>query len=165
MRRSDREIKELPEILDIFDKAPFITVSFTRQDNSPYGLPLSLARSDDSTFYFHCAHEGEKIECIMANQEVSLSAVTKCTPFSPEGNPSMFTLEYTSAMARGHAQLVTDRDEKIMALKLIAERFLPDNMMHFREAIDKSLDRTAVVRISLIERPTGKQKLRKRRSS
>ena len=43
--------------LEVLDKAPYVTVSFTRPDGTPYGVPLSLARTDDKTFYFHCALE------------------------------------------------------------------------------------------------------------
>ena len=38
---------------EVLDKAPYVTVSFTRPDGSPYGVPLSLARTDEKTFYFH----------------------------------------------------------------------------------------------------------------
>ena len=44
--------------LEVLDKAPYVTVSFTRPNGTPYGVPLSLARTDDKTFYFHCALEG-----------------------------------------------------------------------------------------------------------
>lgn len=40
--------------LEVFDKAPYVTVSMIRPDGTPYGLPLSLVRSDESTFYFYC---------------------------------------------------------------------------------------------------------------
>ena len=32
--------------LEVLDKAPYVTVSFTRLDSTPYGVPLSLARTD-----------------------------------------------------------------------------------------------------------------------
>ncbi len=63
--------------LEVLDKAPYITVSFTKPDGSPYGVPLSLARKDEKTFYFHGAMEGEKMDCIGKNPKVALSAVTK----------------------------------------------------------------------------------------
>lgn len=44
--------------LDVFDKAPYVTVSMTRPDGTPYGLPLSVVRRDEKTFYFHCAGRG-----------------------------------------------------------------------------------------------------------
>ena len=143
--------------LEVFDKAPYITVSFTRPDGIPYGVPLSLARTDDKTFYFHCALEGEKLDCIAANPYVALSAVTKCAPTVGPKDGS-FTLQFKSAMAVGKAEKVTDKYEKIEALKAISQRFLPHHMDAFDDAIARSLERTAVVKITLTEPPTGKRK-------
>ena len=143
--------------LEVLDKAPYVTVSFTRPDGTPYGVPLSLARTDERTFYFHCAIEGEKLDCIAANPNVALLAVTKCAPTIGPKDGS-FTLQYKSAMAIGTAELVTDRNEKIMALRAICLRFLPHHMDAFDAAIERSLSRTAVVRITLSEPPTGKRK-------
>ena len=156
MRKSNRQ-KDAAWALDVFDKAPYITVSMTRPDGSPYGLPLSLARKDDKIFYFHCADEGEKIDCLSGNPNVSLSAVSKCTP-KYEEEKNNFTEYYNSAIAVGKAEFVTDDSEKIEALRLICERFLPHYMEHFDEAIARSLDRTTIVRITLTEPPVGKSK-------
>ncbi len=142
---------------EVLDKAPYVTVSFTRADGSPYGVPLSLARTDEVTFYFHCALEGEKLDCIAAHPLVALSAVTRCTPTVGPKDGS-FTLQYRSAMAVGRAELVTDNEEKIAALRAICLRFLPHHMDAFDEAIARSLARTAVVRITLTAPPTGKRK-------
>lgn len=142
---------------EVLDKAPYITVSFTRPDGRPYGVPLSLVRTDERTFYFHCALEGEKLDCIAANPHVALSAVTRCTPTFDQKKEE-FTLQYKSAMANGVAEIVTDREEKIAALRAISERFLPYHMDAFDDAIARSLDRTGVVKITLTAPPTGKRK-------
>ena len=143
--------------LDIMRKAPYITVSFIRPDGTAYGVPLSLASTDDKTWYFHCAPEGDKLDAIAAHPEVCLSAVTKCTP-TVGPNDGSFTLQYRSAIAFGRAVLVTDVEEKVTALRAISERFLPQYMDAFDEAIRRSLHRTAVVRITLTASPTGKRK-------
>ena len=143
--------------LEVLDKAPYITVSLTRPDGTPYGVPLSLARTDDKTFYFHCALEGDKLDCIAANPVVALSAVTRCTPTVGPKDGS-FTLQYKSAMAVGKAEVVMDKDEKIEALRAICQRFLPQHMEAFDNAIERSLERTAVVKITLTAPPTGKRK-------
>ena len=156
MRKASRQM-DSAFALEVMDKAPYVTVSFTRPDGTPYGVPLSLARTDDRTFYFHCALEGEKLDCIAANPNVALSAVTKCAPTIGPKDGS-FTLQYKSAMAVGKAELVTDRSEKIEALKSICQRFLPSHMSAFEDAIKRSLERTAVVKITLTEPPTGKRK-------
>ena len=156
MRKIQRE-KSAEWAFEVFDKAPYVTVSMTRPDGTPYGLPLNLVRKDETTFYFHCAEKGEKIDCIMHNPVVSLSAVSKCTP-KYEEDRNNFTEYYHSAVAIGRAELVTDNNENIEALKLLCERFLPSYMEHFDEAIARSLRRTAVVRITLTEPPVGKSK-------
>lgn len=143
--------------LDVFDKAPYVTVSMTRPDGTPYGLPLSVVRRDEKTFYFHCAGEGEKLDCIKANPMVSLSAVSRCTPRFEEEKEN-FTEYYHSAIAIGCAVIVADDAEKTEALRLICERFLPKYMEHFDDAVRRSLGRTAVVRITLTEPPVGKSK-------
>lgn len=156
MRKASRQ-KAAGWALEVFDRAPYVTVSMTRPDGTPYGLPLSLARKDERTFYFHCATEGEKLDCILANPVVSLSAVSRCSPRYEE-EKNNFTEHYDSAIALGTAQIVTDRAEKTEALRLICTRFLPAYMDHFDEALRRSLDQTAIVRITLTEPPVGKCK-------
>lgn len=143
--------------LEVMRKAPYITVSFTRADGTAYGVPLSLACTDDRIWYFHCAPEGDKLDALAAHPQVCLSAVTKCAPTVGPKDGS-FTLQYRSAIAFGKAELVTDDEEKIRALRVISERFLPQHMDAFDDAIARSLHRTAVVRITLDEPPTGKRK-------
>ncbi len=156
MRRKDRE-KDAEWALAVFDKAPYITVGMVTPDGFPYSVPLSLARQDESTFYFHCATEGKKSDCIKNNPNVFLSAVTKCAPKFEEETQN-FTKIYNSATAIGIAEFVEDKAEKIEALRLICERFLPRHMNKFDAAIARSLDRTVVVRITLTEPPVGKSK-------
>ena len=156
MRRAERQMDE-DWALEVFDKAPYVTVSMIRPDGIPYGLPLSVVRKDNRTFYFHCAAEGEKIDCIRNNPVVSLSAVSRCTPRYEEEKQN-FTEYYHSAIALGHAETVTDDNEKIEALRLICERFLPKFMDHFEAAIARSLSLTTVIRIILTEPAVGKMK-------
>ena len=156
MRKQSREMSS-EWALEVMRKAPYITVSFVRPDGTPYGVPLSLASENGVDWYFHCAQEGEKLDCIAHCPDVSLSAVTRCAPIVGPKDDS-FTLLYRSAIAQGKAQLVEDRDEKIAALRLICLRFLPRHMDAFDASIERSLGRTAVVKITLREPPTGKRK-------
>lgn len=142
---------------EVFDKAPYVTVGFVRPDGRPYCVPLSLVRTDEHTFYFHCALEGEKLDCIAAHPVVSLSAVSRCQPTVGPLDGS-FTLQYRSAMAQGRAEVVSDEREKVIALRAICQRFLPEHMDAFDESVKRSLHRTAVVRIKLTGNPTGKRK-------
>ena len=156
MRRQSREMPA-EWALEVLDKAPFITLSMTDSDGSPYAVPLSMARTDERTFYFHGAIEGRKMEVLDRNPRVCLSAVTRCRPVvGPKDNS--FTLEFKSVIAFGTAEMVTDREEKILGLKAVCRRFLPQHMDAFEAAVERSLERTAVVKVTLTEPPTGKRK-------
>ena len=144
MRKASREM-DSQWALEVMRKAPYITVSFTRADGSAYGVPLSLA----------CTSEG--VDAIAVHPEVCLSAVTKCQP-TVGPKDGTFTLQYRSAIAFGKAERVTDTEEKIEALRAISQRFLPKHMDAFDEAVQRSLHRTEVVRITLLSPPTGKRK-------
>lgn len=155
MRRKDRE-KDATWALDVMSAAPYITVSMTLPDGSPYAVPLSLAQYN-GRWYFHCAHAGTKLNAIKAHPEVCLTAVTEHVPFF-EPSKCNFSTRYRSATAFGHAEPVTDDAEKIEALRAICQRFLPDNMKSFDTAIARSLNSTTVIRITLTTPPTGKQR-------
>lgn len=44
MRKVSRQM-DATFALEVLDKAPYVTVSMTRPNGNPYGLPLSLART------------------------------------------------------------------------------------------------------------------------
>jgi hypothetical protein len=142
---------------EVFAKAPYVTVSVVTPNGEPYAVPLSLAMTDDNTFYFHCAKEGKKNDVFASSPVVWLSAVSKCKPVVGPKDDS-FTLEFRSAMAKGVVALVTDRAEQIKGLRAVSERFLPNHMHAFDVAVERSLPHTAVYRITLTESPTGKRK-------
>lgn len=156
MRKASREM-DCSWALEVMRKAPYITVSFTRADGIAYGVPLSLASANENVWYFHCAPEGDKLDAIAVNPNVCLSAVTKCQPTVGPKDGS-FTLQYHSAIAFGKAEIVSDEEEKILALRIICQRFLPKHMDAFDDAIKRSLNRTTVVKITLTDTPTGKRK-------
>lgn len=143
--------------LEVMHKAPYITISFIDSNDEPYGVPLSMASDDDKHWYFHCSLEGKKLDAIVSHPQVCLSAVTRCTPTVGPKDGS-FTLQYKSAIAFGTAEIVEDDEEKIHALKLICERFLPMHMDAFEQSVARSISRTIVVKVTLSEPPTGKRK-------
>lgn len=156
MRKKSREM-DAAWALEVMDKAPYMTVSMTDVNGMPYSVPLSLARVNSNTFYFHCATEGKKLDILRTNPHVCLTAVSKCKPTVGPKDGS-FSLEYKSAIAFGRTEIVTDDAEKREALRAISQRFLPNHMDAFEAALERSMARTAVVRITLTEPPAGKRK-------
>ena len=156
MSKKSREM-DAAWALEVMDRAPYMTVGMTDVDGTPYVLPLSLSRIGSHTFYFHCAPEGRKLDILRHHPQVCLTAVSKCKPTVGPKDGS-FTLEYHSAIAYGHAEIVTDDAEKREALRAICKRFLPSHMVAFDAAVLRSMARTAVIRITLTAPPLGKRK-------
>jgi nitroimidazol reductase NimA-like FMN-containing flavoprotein (pyridoxamine 5'-phosphate oxidase superfamily) len=142
MRRKDRE-KPKDFALEVADKCAYSVMATVNPDGSPYCVPLSLARKGE-WLYFHCAPEGHKIENLKRNNRVCVSCVGK-----QKAIPGDFALEYESAVIVGTASEVTDREEKIRALEIISRRYTPENMAAFDNAVEKSLDITAVWKIHI----------------
>lgn len=147
MRRNDRQTDE-QTALKFLSVAPYAIISFS---GDAYCIPVSHAVKN-GFIYFHCAKSGAKLDRIKQNPEVCLSAVSYCRPV-----PDKFTTEFSSAVVFGIAELVNDQSEKIEALRLICEKYTPENMSDFDNAIEKSLAVTEIVKIK-INSITGKQK-------
>ena len=157
VRRQDR-LLDSSAAEELLSRGEYGFLAMCSPEGYGYGIPISYVyRPERHCLYFHCAPEGDKLEAITSHPDVCLSAVTKCTPTIGPKDGS-FTLQYRSAIAFGRAELVTDEKEKIQALRIISERFLPQHMNTFNEAVNRSLHRTAVVRITLTSVPTGKRK-------
>ena len=172
MRRKDREMDK-DFAYSIIDKSEFGTLATLNEDGTPYCIPISTARQGDK-IYIHSAYQGRKIENIKRNPNISISFVGDVkvpTPITKEEYEKAisdgggigkivskkFTTEFESAVIFGTVEIVEDKDEKTLGLKLISEKYVPENMPYFEDAIEASLDRTCVLRIDIKE-ITGKRK-------
>ncbi len=150
MRRKDREMPASFG-LELADKCLYGIVALTDENGLPYAVALSLVRSGRS-LYFHCAMEGKKTDSLRKNPRVCVSFVS-----GVETVEEKFTTRFQSAIMRGTAAEVCEKEEKIRALRLLCEKLAPENMDSFDGAIERSLQRTAVWRID-IEEITAKEK-------
>lgn len=150
LRRKDRE-QSREFAYEVLGKCEYATISMVDLDGNPYCIPITIA-NDENYVYFHSAMEGSKVEILKKNPKVCLSCVgdTKV----PDGK---FTTLFQSAVVRGSAIEVTAPNEKIEALRLLCQRHTPANMDDFDNAIERSLARTAIYKIS-IDDITGKGK-------
>ncbi|MBP1758708.1 MAG: 5-nitroimidazole antibiotic resistance protein [Firmicutes bacterium] len=150
MRRRDREMPAEFALM-VLDKCAYATLATTNPDGTPYSTPITIVR-EGACIYFHGALHGKKADNLRARPTICLSCVgeTKVVP-------AYFTTEFESAVVTGIAQEVTEDEEKIHALRLLAERYTPDNMLHFDTAVAESLSRTAIWKITITE-ISGKRK-------
>ncbi len=139
---------EKEDALSILINGEYGILSIVDKDNLPYGIPLNYAVIEDSIF-FHCAHEGRKIENLSSRPEVSFCVVGK-TKIMPE----KFTTNYESVIVYGRASIAYG-DEKFQGLTGLLQKYSPDQMDKGKDYMLKSLEKTTVIKIS-IDHLTGK---------
>lgn len=158
MRRKDRQITNPTEIKAIIDKADACRIAFA-VDNTPYIVALNFGyewNDELPVFYFHCAHEGKKIDLMKQNSLVCLQLDVD-HEFEYIEEKVYCTMNYGSVIAMGKLELVTNEEERVKGLDLImqhADRPIP------KEYPESSLKRTTVLRYTATEL-TAKQKIKK----
>ena len=73
---------------EILMQADYGILSTTCGDGLPYGIPLCFALSGNS-IYFHCATEGQKLDNLVHDSRVCLTAVLHA-----ENRPARLTMTY-----------------------------------------------------------------------
>ncbi len=142
MRRTDRQ-QDSEFALEIIAKAEYGVLSMVDSKGNPYAIPISPALVGN-TIYIHSATVGAKLDIMANNNKVSLTCVGYTHLL-----PNKFSTYYNSAIAYGIAELVTDNEEKKEALLAIAKKYAPGFPHEAGPYIERRLEQTAVIRITL----------------
>lgn len=121
MRRKDREIKEISEVLDIVERAKILRMGLF-DGEYPYIVPLHYGyeyKEGVLIFYAHGAKEGHKIDLIHANPNTCIELEADMEIVSGEDIPCQYGAYYASVIGRGTVKLVKDVQEKIRGLNLL----------------------------------------------
>jgi len=151
MRRKDRE-KDASFAFEVLRDCEYATLATINPDGTPYCIPISPVLVDN-VIYFHCATEGQKLVNINDNNRICMSCVRHTKPIA-----ETFTAEYESAVVFGKCIIVSNDDEKIMALRKLCEKYAESNMDNFDNSIAKWFHMTCVCKID-IEQITGKSNM------
>ncbi len=147
MRRIDRQVST-EESIRILEKCEYGVLSTVNQEGYSYGVPLSYVYKEGS-IYFHCAKEGYKLSNIATNNKVSF-----CVVGNKKSLPEKFTTSYESVIVFGQAVVVQGQEKQDALLALIS-KYGPEHMEKGREYIQKSHEKTTVIKI-VVEHMTGK---------
>lgn len=151
MRRNDKEM-DLGETKSFLRDARVGRLAMSK-DDEPYVVPINFVYFKDK-IYFHCAREGQKIDCLSTNSLVCFEVdeflgvrkgCTSCTS----------TVKYRSVIAFGKASFIEDVDLKKEALWRLGKKYVGSSSGSFDE---ETFERILLVTIA-IERMTGKQSL------
>jgi nitroimidazol reductase NimA-like FMN-containing flavoprotein (pyridoxamine 5'-phosphate oxidase superfamily) len=152
MRRTDREITDFNEIIDVLRRSDTIRLGLN-SDPYPYIVPLSFGfevLNDKISIYFHGAKEGLKHDLIAKNPHVCVEAdIFHRYAETPQNS---ITTEYESFIGFGIAEL-TAGEEAIKGMDLLLEHCGYAGFEYDR----KALDFTAIYRITL-DSFTGKRR-------
>jgi len=121
MRRKDREVTNIDDILCVVGKANILHLGLF-DDGYPYIVPLHFGyefAKERFVFYMHSAREGHKLDLIRANPNVCVQLECDVDLVSGGDVPCKYGSTFASLIGRGQAEILTDCQEKCYALSLL----------------------------------------------
>ncbi|WP_278261394.1 pyridoxamine 5'-phosphate oxidase family protein [Nocardia sp. AG03] len=115
---------------------------------SPVVLPTAYGRVGD-TLYLHGSTGAGNLRAAVGS-EISV-AVTHVDGVVYARSAMHFSMNYRSAVIRGRAELVTDEDERVRALRAIVEHAAPGSWDRVRPPNRKEMAATMVLALDLTE--------------
>ncbi len=154
MRRTDRELRDPGEILSILKQADACHLALA-DNNTPYLVTMNFGiREKPLALYFHCAHEGRKINMLRQNNRVCFAVDVDREFFASESGTSCgYSMRFRSVVGTGPIAFVTHPAEKWEALSLITSHYAPGA----HRFTDENVARTMVLRLD-VEEISGKQR-------
>ena len=147
MRRKGRQLSR-DECERILTEEPRGVLALLGDYDYPYTVPMSHVYVDDK-IYFHGALKGHKVDAAKRHEKVSY-----CVVDSGVKAADSWWYTFKSVVAFGKIRTVTDRDEKIVRLTHLGDKFFPTHEETVAE-IDRLVDKTMVFEIT-VDHMTGK---------
>jgi hypothetical protein len=124
MRRKDKEINDINEILKVMEDSKIMHLGVCENDQ-PYVVPLNFAfQYKDNTIriYFHSAKVGRKIDFINKNNKCAVE-MTNYFELEKGETACEWSAFHKSVMIEGTLSLIEEYDEIISAMDLLMERY------------------------------------------
>lgn len=118
MRRCRQEIPS-DEVENILKQGKYCVLGVSGDDDYPYAVPVNYVY-DGTSIYIHSAADGHKIDALRRNPKCSLCVVDK-----DDVVPEEFTSYFRSVIVFGKAHFMASTDEKVMALRLLSDKYSP----------------------------------------
>lgn len=134
MRRSDRRITDLIEIIKIIEKCDVCRLALS-DHSAPYIVPMNYGVEytyDKLILYFHGADEGKKHDIITNNPFACFEM--DCSHKLIEADEACaYTMEYESVIGSGKITYINEKHEKINALRLLMKQYAKDKDFTFQD--------------------------------
>jgi len=145
-RLPERGRYDAPTIHAILDEAYICTVAFV-VEGSPIAIPTIHARIDD-TLYLHGSNVSRMLSTLAGGVECCVTA-TVLDGLVLARSVFHSSMNYRSVVLFGRAQPVTDRDEKVRAMRAVTEHVLPGRWDEVRQPNAKEIAGTQIVSITI----------------
>ena len=158
IRRKSRAVNDDNWIRDFLKKASYGTLA-TSVDNQPFLNVNTFAYDEpENAIYFHGALKGRTKSNIENNAKVCYG-VSNMGRLLPAKSANEFSVEYSSVIIFGRAEIVTDKDEAKKGLSLLMEKYFPlhESGVDFQPITERDLKITSVYKI-IIDEWSGKRK-------
>ncbi|WP_373485136.1 pyridoxamine 5'-phosphate oxidase family protein [Acetobacterium malicum] len=147
MRRANREVTELAELIEIINGCKVCRLAMV-DNGQPYVVPLNFGyHRDDSviTIFLHCAREGRKMDILKQNNQVCIEMDQMKELLSGEKGCD-YSCYFESFIGTGQAVFLDDAAAKGQALQAIMKQQTGRDDFSFDQHI---LDQTAVIAVEL----------------
>lgn len=154
VRRQDRLLDEA-DAIELLKKGEYGVLSMVEDregEKGGYGIPINFVWDGAKSVYFHCAPEGHKLNSLAQNSKVSFCIVGVTDVISHK-----FTTAYESILLRGTMHINLPPEERQAGLKLLIDKYSPEDKELGAKYIEKSFHRTNVLRLD-IDELSGKTK-------
>nr|WP_122011952.1 pyridoxamine 5'-phosphate oxidase family protein [Maliibacterium massiliense] len=124
MRRKDREVTSIQQMMDILARCPVLRLGMNDR-GTPYIVPLSFgyARAGDAlALYFHSAPAGRKIDVLRRDPRVCFEADCSFAPL-PAENPCQWSARYESVVGDGYVTFLKAPQQRKAAMDAIMRRY------------------------------------------
>lgn len=142
IRKKEKEVTDVSVMESLLQKAETMRLAFCDGDE-PYIVPLSFGYQD-GVIFIHSAKEGRKLDLIKHSKKVCFEVDSYKTV--KKDLPCKWTMDYTSVIGLGEAELVEGRDEKKSALDVIMAHYGAVPPFEYSEA---ALSKMLVIRIAV----------------
>ncbi len=149
MRRKRQQLSQEESIV-ILQKATAGTLALLGDDDYPYAVPISYVYYEGK-LYFHSALNGHKVDAIRKYDKASFCVIEK-----DDVQPEKYTTFFRSVIAFGRIHIVEDEKEKLEIVRMLGNRYNPNQDDALQKEIESGLSRLLAIRFD-IEHLTGKE--------
>lgn len=147
-RYPNRAVYDKAQVYGVLDEGFLCHVGFV-VDGQPFVIPTGFARSGDQ-IYIHGSAASRMLRTLHQGVDVCVT-VTLVDAFVLARSGFHHSMNYRSVVVLGKARLVTEREEKLNALRSFTNHIVPGRWDEIRQPTDQELKATTVLALPLDE--------------